>query len=351
MLLNNSCGVVFLSLVPYRPEVCVWEITLKCNMRCTHCGSRAGKARENELTLGECFVVANDLIDLGVMHTSFIGGEVFLYEGWEKIARMLAMSGIYVNIVTNGYLMGDKQINEIRYAGLGNVVVSLDGMEQKHNEIRGVKDSFKKSMQTLDKLNVEGISTGVITSLVDANVDQLEPLYDLLVSKGVEVWQIQTVTPMGNMADKKNMLINPLKMPIITKFVREKRAEGKIDVRGADNVGYFDENELFLRGENNEWAGCNAGLKVIGIDSIGNVKGCESLYSDEFIEGNIRTESIVDIWNKEGNFAYNRNFDVSMLTGNCKDCNKGVICRGGCRGSCYFTTTSKFENPYCQFNR
>ena len=144
MLLNNSCGVVFLSLVPYRPEVCVWEITLKCNMRCTHCGSRAGKARENELTLGECFVVANDLIDLGVMHTSFIGGEVFLYEGWEKIARMLAMSGIYVNIVTNGYLMGDKQINEIRYAGLGNVVVSLILMNLEGEGLSDVHAFFRK---------------------------------------------------------------------------------------------------------------------------------------------------------------------------------------------------------------
>jgi hypothetical protein len=38
-----------------------------------------------------------------------------------------------------------------------------------------------------------------------------------------------------------------------------------------------------------------------------------------------------------------------MLTGNCKDCDKGEICRGGCRGSCFFNTKSKFENAYCSY--
>ena len=75
-----------------------------------------------------------------------------------------------------------------------------------------------------------------------------------------------------------------------------------------DDIGYYDENEMYLRnrpGTISSWRGCQAGLRVVGIDSVGNVKGCESLYSDEFIEGNLREESLRDIWCKEGNFAYN----------------------------------------------
>ena len=199
-------------------------------------------------------------------------------------------------------------------------------------------------------LTKRNIPLAVVTSLLDKNFDDLSPMYNLLIEKGIKIWQMQIVNPMGNMADKKDVLLVPAKVPLITKFIREKRNEQKIRIYAGDNIGYYDENELYLRGEPGticEWSGCQAGLRVVGIDSIGNIKGCESLYSDEFIEGNLREESLSAIWYKEGNFAYNRNFNIGMLTGSCKDCEKGIICRGGCRGACYFTTDSKFENPYC----
>ena len=334
----------------YVPEFCVWELTLKCNMRCKHCGSMAGQARENELTVEECLDVADQLKALGCRKVSLIGGEVFLYRGWEKIARKLSESGLEVNISTNGLLLGDEQIAQIKYARLTNVGISLDGMEDNHNDMRNISNSFEKAMKAFDLLNKEEIPMTVITSLIDKNFEDLLPIYNLLVEKNVNVWQIQIVTPMGNMANKKDVLLNPVKVPLITRFVREKRNEQKIRIYAADNVGYFDENELYLRNQPGTlcaWSGCQAGMRVIGIDSIGNIKGCESLYSDEFIEGNLREESLSAIWFKAENFAYNRNFDISMLTGSCKNCDKGVICRGGCRGACYFTTDSKFENPYC----
>jgi len=63
----------------------------------------------------------------------------------------------------------------------------------------------------------------------------------------------------------------------------------------------------------------------------------------------LREESLTEIWTKEGNFAYNRNFEVSMLTGACAGCDKGSICRGGCRGSSYFSSGSLFESRYCNY--
>lgn len=343
-------GVIEMSTDEYKPEFCVWELTLKCNMRCRHCGSVAGKARENELTVDECLNVAEQLADLGCKQVTFIGGEVFLYEGWEKISRKLSEKGVGVNLITNGFLLGDEQIAQIKYARLTNVGISLDGMEDNHNNMRNVSTSFEKVMQAFDILNKEGIPVAVVTSLIDRNFEDLWTMYDLLVKKGIKLWQMQIVNPMGNMADKKSLLLNPAKVPLITRFIREKRNEQKIAIYAGDNIGYFDENELYLRSELGTicaWSGCQAGLRVVGIGSTGNVKGCESLYSDEFIEGNLREKSLSEIWYKEGNFVYNRNFDTSMLTGGCKDCDKGAICRGGCRGACYFTTDSKFENPYC----
>ena len=65
----------------YVPEHAVWELTLRCNMKCLHCGSSAGRARANELTVDECLRVADDLLTLGCRQITFIGGEIFLYRG------------------------------------------------------------------------------------------------------------------------------------------------------------------------------------------------------------------------------------------------------------------------------
>lgn len=337
----------------YVPEVCVWELTLKCNMRCIHCGSVAGKARENELSVDECLEVAGQLLDLGCRQVTFIGGELFLYQGWEKVARRLFDGGALVNAITNAFVFGDRQIDQIKYAQLANVGISVDGMEENHNKIRNSKTSFKRVLKAFDRLRKEKISTGVVTSLLDFNFNDLEAMYDLFVDNDVSVWQLQIATPMGNMAEKRDILLHPSKIPLITEFIKNKRNEQKIRLYAGDDIGYYDENEMYLRnrpGTISAWQGCQAGLRVIGIDSVGNVKGCESLYSDEFIEGNLREESLEDIWQKEGNFSYNRQFKPTMLMGKCAGCIKGPICRGGCRGSCYFTTHSLYENPYCCYH-
>jgi [mycofactocin precursor peptide]-tyrosine decarboxylase / 3-amino-5-[(4-hydroxyphenyl)methyl]-4,4-dimethylpyrrolidin-2-one synthase len=36
------------------PVNVTWEITLKCNLRCVHCLSNAGKAQDHELNTEEC---------------------------------------------------------------------------------------------------------------------------------------------------------------------------------------------------------------------------------------------------------------------------------------------------------
>jgi len=88
-------------------------------------------------------------------------------------------------------------------------------------------------------------------------------------------------------------------------------------------------------------------LSVIGIDSIGNIRGCESLYDDSFIEGNVRNEPLERIWFRENRIAYNRQFDRSLFQGNCSTCDMLERCRGGLQGLELFSTGSSFHNVYC----
>lgn len=340
-------------IVPFSPENCVWELTLKCNMRCIHCGSRAGSSRTDELTVEEALRVADQLIALGCRKLTFIGGEVFLYQGWHKIARRLTDHDVIVNIITNGFILGDEQIRHIKFARLANVAISVDGMAGNHNAIRNVSTSFDRIMLALDKLTDADINIAAVTTLLDFNFDDLPAMYELFVDKGVKVWQLQVANPMGNMGDRQHLLLAPEKIPLVTKFIREKRMDKRLSLYAGDNIGYYDENESFIRGFPGTlctWQGCQAGLRVVGIDSVGNVKGCESIYSDALIEGNLKEASLESIWFQEGAFAYNREFNVSMLAGNCSGCDKGAVCRGGCRGACFFNKGNFFENAYCHYN-
>jgi radical SAM protein with 4Fe4S-binding SPASM domain len=160
---------------------------------------------------------------------------------------------------------------------------------------------------------------------------------------------------MGNATGHKNeVLISPDDILTITEFIRKKRLEQNMRIFAGDNIGYYDENEMYLRNEPGKlcfWNGCNAGISAIGIDSDGDVKGCQSLYSKKFVEGNLRNESIESIWNNPDNFSYNRKFKTEYLNGNCEACDKGLICKGGCRASNYFITGDLFSNYYCNHNK
>jgi radical SAM protein with 4Fe4S-binding SPASM domain len=342
-----------MSASKYVPEHAVWELTLRCNMKCLHCGSSAGRARADELTVEECLHVADDLLRLGCQQITFIGGEIFLYKGWENVARRMSDGGAKVNLITNGYLMGIEEIARIKHAKLNDVGVSLDGLEENHDRIRRVKGSYKKVLAAFEMLRQADIPIAVVTSLLAFNFADLDQMYDLLVENQVDIWQIQIVTGMGNIAGKEEFLLDPAKVGEITKFIGEKcRGGGPLKVYAGNDIGYFDKYEAYIRslpGTISVWGGCKAGIRVIGIDSVGNVKGCESIYSDKFIEGNLRKESLEEIWTKEGNFPYNRNFDPSMLSGVCAACDKGSVCRAGCRGSNYFSTGSLFESRYCSY--
>jgi radical SAM protein with 4Fe4S-binding SPASM domain len=335
----------------YELVTCLWELTLKCNFNCIHCGSLAGSARQQELSLNECFAIADQIIDLKCKKMTFIGGEVFLFKGWEKIANYFSDHGLIVNLMSNGYKIGKEEIDQIKFANLSNVGISLDGTETIHNSIRGNKRSFSQIQNAFNLLNKAGIQIAVVTSLLEMNFPILNELYQFLVNNNVNLWQIQIVNPMGNMACKKKLLLKRKHIPELLDFIREKNKERYMLIVAADNVGYYyKDSEAYIRGNITPiayWTGCAAGINSVFIDSVGNVKGCGALYDDKFIEGNIKHTSLKEIWNNKENFLYNRKFKSSLLTGGCKDCNIKSVCKGGCRASNYFNTNSLYENAFC----
>lgn len=348
----------------YQLQSCVWEITLACCFSCRYCGSKAGSARENELTTEECLQVAKQLADLGCRRVALIGGEVFMRPDWSLIAGALSDRGVRVSIITNGWLFSDREISELRTAGVESVAVSIDGPEEVHDAFRQ-KGSFRRAMEAIDVLSRAGIPVSVISTLHSRNVGCLDEMFRILKEKDIYAWQLQACSPMGNAADSGiekgaspgegisagECLSTEIDFKAVIRFVEKHLENPGFAIGIADNIGYYTGKEGYLRGNprgRGMFLGCRAGLTNIGIDSVGNVRGCESMYDDAFIEGNLREKTLSEIWNDPEAFSYNRKFTPDRLTGKCAECEFAGWCAGGCRSYNYFSNGGRmFESRRC----
>lgn len=329
---------------------CVWEITLACCFNCRYCGSRAGRARENELTGKECLRVADELIALGCKRVSLIGGEVFMRRDWSDIAKRLSDGGIAVNIITNGYIFDDEILGELKSAGVESVSVSLDGPREIHDLFRQA-GSFDRALNAVSVLTAAGIPTSIITTLHSGNAQYLEQMLEILKQYGIFAWQLQACSPMGNASDGE--LDHRFDFKRVMDFIDKNADSVPFSVGMADNIGYFTQADGRLRGSRSGRAffkGCLAGISAVGIDSVGNVRGCEAMYDERFNEGNLRKQSLKSIWEDPEKFSYNRKFTKALLTGKCAQCEFGEYCAGGCRSYNYFVHGKLYESPCCARN-
>src|SRR5579883_2872897 len=101
-----------------KPIVAVWEITLRCDLACRHCGSRAGKPRPDELSTEECLALVRDLAELGTREVALIGGEAYLREDWLDIVREIKRCGMLATMTTGGRGIDRARAEAAKAAGL-----------------------------------------------------------------------------------------------------------------------------------------------------------------------------------------------------------------------------------------
>ena len=328
---------------------CTWELTTLCNLRCAHCGTRAGIVSRDQLTLDKCFSIADELADLGCEAVCLIGGEVTLYPGWDLIADRLISRGVSTNIITNGYRVTTEVFERIRNSRIRTVCVSVDGMEKNHNAIRGKADCFSALDGFIDDLNEKTDKhITASTTLTGANIADIEALTVYLADKNVKIWQLQICSPFGNAKDHVGLPPSKEDVQKVMEIYR-RLPQGPMQIQLADNIGYYAADPAG-GGMLKEFRGCGAGLLTIGIDSDGNVRGCESMKDDRFIEGNLKTRALRDIWDSGDSFSYNRKFARRLLSGGCADCEYGGVCAGGCRSHNYFSHGRLYESAVCARN-
>lgn len=327
-------------------ETVLIETTGRCNLSCIFCGSDCkNQLNPDELSAQEWCGAVDDLAELGVKRIVLSGGEPTLKTGIEDLIIHLNSRGIEWGMVSNGFWLSPDFLQIMEKYKPYAVGLSIDGRAEIHNKLRGNPRSFQKVIENIKKLQEREIPVSVITTVHKLNFAELPAIASLILEKEIYGWQIQLAMPFGRMGERRELLLSQdefLELCVFVETVR--KILPFVNIAAADCFAWAPAGKI----RDGKWSGCGGGINSIGIDSLGNVRGCLSMTGCQ-AEGNIRERSLAEIWNDPNLFLYNRRFSRKNLSESCQECDKMIICKGGCNSQS-FSMAGKFQQGiYCWY--
>jgi len=137
----------------------------------------------------------DQLADLGVQEVTLIGGEVYLYRGWQRVAEAIAARGLSCALVSGGRGLTPRVARQALEAGVQSVSVSIDGTEATHDALRGVDGSYRAARAALANCREAGLAIALNTQVNRRNLGELDALCDLLLAEGCHGWQLMMTVP------------------------------------------------------------------------------------------------------------------------------------------------------------
>ena len=304
-----------------------WECTLRCNLRCRHCGSDCRTdVAERDMPLEDFLKVLDTEVTPNVNPEEvliiFSGGEVLVRRDLEEAGRQVTQRGYKWGMVTNGLGLTRERLNALVDAGLRSISVSFDGFEDVHNYIRQSGESFERARRAIGYIRqIKGLTYDVITCVTPALMPRLEEWKEFLIAEGITHWRIFSVFPAGRAKRDATLHIEADDFRTLMEFIRRTRREGRITLNYACE-GFLGGYETEVR---DHFYMCNAGVNVASIRVNGDISGCTSVRGN-YTQGNIYKDSFWDVW--QNRFATFRNREWTRKD-ECADCKVWQFCRGG----------------------
>lgn len=258
-------------------DIVYLEVTRGCNLRCIHCLNNSGNALKNQLDYSEFEKVVQELSDSGVQEIRFTGGEPLMYEGVYGLINLATQNGVCTSLGTNGTLITEDIAIKLKNAGLKKAVISIDGTEEKHDQIRG-NGKYKKALQGLEMLRNLNIDVRVNAVIMKSNIEDVINLAKELNNKKIRLF-IRRFIESGRGENLKNNMLTANDY----KYVKEKlqtEIENEPYVNGhylRNDEGVHPRIELPF-----EIKGCKAGQRAFTIMPDGEVQLCGFLAAQNF---------------------------------------------------------------------
>lgn len=178
-----------------RPTSIVFLLTERCNARCLHCDIWKNKGGEDSPTAEQWKSVVRDLRQwLGPVQVTFSGGEALLKPFTSDLVTYGSSLGLFMEVLTHGYWIDQKRIEQLALARPWRITMSLDGIGATHNKVRGREDFFEKSntsLETLRRIRSEQRMPYAIrlkTVIMQHNLDDICDMAQFAADRGFEIF-------------------------------------------------------------------------------------------------------------------------------------------------------------------
>lgn len=166
-------------------------LTEACNLKCNYC--IRGDKRQNFLDKKalEKILEENDFTNDQVLLT---GGEPMLHPQFLEIITLCSKKFKSISINTNGTIL--KYLEDMSLIPNLHIQISIDGVEEVHNTIRG-EHSFSKIISVIENIERLGISYNIATVVNQGNKDTLKNMIKWLECRSMKYWKVEPQLPFG----------------------------------------------------------------------------------------------------------------------------------------------------------
>jgi len=340
------------------PFLVSFAITRKCNLRCKHCYSEALEEKSpDELSTDEAKRLLDELAAWRIGLLIIDGGEPLMREDLFELASYASNRGLRVVIGSNGTLIDRETAQRLKKTGIKMVSISIDGAKpETHDSFRGEKGSFLKALEAAKACKEAELPFQFNMVIRRSTLLEIPAMLQLAVKSGAmaaEFFDLIQVRRVKELCPEEVLSKSERKQ--IAEWLAEAQKSCPIPIRFVACPMY----PLILKEKNVKpkhfpssllkripyWeGGCAAGRPkgYITILPNGDVIPCMLL---QVKLGNIRKQSIRDIWERSETLVKLRN--RSLLKNACGECKFRDQC-GGCRGRAYETKGDILaEDPGC----
>ncbi len=269
------------------------HITEKCNLNCRHC--YLGEKRNRDLELEVIQKILKEFGEYG-FKLLITGGEPLLHENFWEILAFAKKFPIRVELLTNGTLV-TKDIAERLSKYVHCVQISLDGMEEGHEILRG-KGTFHDTLKGIKNAK-RYLNVTIATMIHSVNTLEFDRMNKLMKELMIDEWILDIPSECGNLSKNKKLSVD---------FLNAAKIFKKYGYTSGIHTGEEDYS-------------CGANLCSINVD--GETTKC-GFFVDSV--GNIREGNLEDFWK-----IIVQKYLPKLTELDCRNCKVLKTCRGGCR--------------------
>ena len=265
-------------------------VTYRCNARCTMCNRyKAPSKPEEEISI-------ETIKKLPKMYfTNITGGEPFIREDLPEIVRELYKKSDRIVISTNGFFT-DRIIKLCEEFPNVGIRISIEGLEETNNKIRGLDDGFNKGYSTLKKLvEMKHPDVGFGMTVQDANAKDLVPLYDLSNELNME-FATASLHNSFYFVEAKNIIHDRLMVAKEFEKLINKLLESNSPKKWFR--AYFNHGLINYIFGQKRLLPCDMAFDTFFIDPYGDVMPCNGTKEKE-VMGNLNNQTWDELWNSE----------------------------------------------------